>query len=857
MSVSHESTTSTELADLVVVEIGTGLSGAFAARILGDFGAAVTKIEPPGGDPLRDPSWPGGLDGLLFEYLNWNKRSAVLDLGDSLDRDRLRERIRTADIVVTSLDPAQARSLGLTPADLRSWTRQGVVVSVTGFGSDGPYADLAATELIVQALGGVMSISGATEREPVKRGLRQSTYYAGLNAAYAAMAGVYASRTSGESALIDVAVRDCVAAELVMNQSLYAFLGVLQSRPPATADPFGGYPLPCADGFVTVQASTAAPMCRLAELFGEPALTLPRYASKERRTALAGELREILAPHLEAVAARELFVDASKDGFLVGVVQDASQMLGCDQLEARGAFQSFPNIAGHTGDPMRFPASLGRFSGWRETVPTRRAPRLGEESQSTSDVGDAAGAARPGEPALDQLRVLDLSQVFAGPYLGGLLADFGADVVKIESPYRLDQARTDYGGYFDNDPGEDPWNRTSTFQVINRGKRAISLDLKSERGTGIFRRLVAGADIVIENFTPGVLARLGLGYEALRKINPRLIMLSNSGFGSTGPWSGFKAQGTTLEATMGISRYTGYHGGPPMKAGQSYPDFLATWTGLVGVFAALLGRQRTGRGQWIDLGMYELGVSVMPEAILRHQVDGKEYERVGNDEIDALASGVVSCAGDEEWLAFSATTDEQVQRLLRIVSGAAAVRGRDVGTAVAEWTTDLEAAKAARTLQEAGIAAGKVLDARDLLADPQLVHRGFYEVVDGFRDLSPRPIIGRPFTWSGGGIEVRTRGRAPRFAEHTTAVLCDDAGVSPDEVVADSRTGAVALTPKNPLPASANDYSEMLGNRSILSVGGAYSDVVADAVASLCARVPASEKTTAAVATADEHGGAQ
>ncbi|MFE7416843.1 CaiB/BaiF CoA transferase family protein [Rhodococcus sp. NPDC057529] len=855
MSGSHESTTSTELADLVVVEIGSGLSGAFAARILGDYGAEVTKVEPPEGDPLRDPAAPGGVDGYLFEYLNWNKHSVVLDLTAAPDLHRLRERIGTADVVVTSLAPPQARSLGLTPAILHSWT-SGVVVSVTAFGSDGPYADLPASELVVQALGGVMSISGATEREPVKRGLRQSTYYAGLNAAYAAMAGVYASRSSGESTLIDLAVRDCVAAELVMNQSLYAFLGVLQSRPPATADPFGGYPLPCADGYVTVQASTAAPMSRLADLFGEPSLALPRYASKENRTALAGELREILTPHLKAVAARDLFVDASQDGFLVGVVQDAAQMLGCNQLEARGAFQSFFDITGPTGDPMKFPASLGRFSGWRETVPTRRAPRLGEESPSRTG-GDASGTARPGEPSLDHMRVLDLSQVFAGPYLGGLLADFGADVVKIESPYRLDQARTDYGGYFDNDPGEDPWNRTSTFQVINRGKRAISLDLKSERGKDIFRRLVARADIVIENFTPGVLPRLGLGYEALRAINPRLIMLSNSGFGSTGPWSGFKAQGTTLEATMGISRYTGYYGGPPMKAGQSYPDFLATWTGLVGVFAALLGRQRTGRGQWIDLGMYELGVSVMPEAILRRQVDGSEYERVGNDEIDALASGVVACAGDEQWLAFSATTDDQVRRLLRIVSGAAEPPRRDVRAAVAEWAAGLEASKAAHALQESGIAAGKVHGARDLLADPQLVHRGFYEVVDGFRDLGPRPIIGRPFTWSGGGVEVRTRGRAPRFAEHTTAVLCDDAGYDPGEVAADCRTGAVARAPRNPLPASANDYSEMLGNRSILSVGGGYSDVVAEAVASLRANVTTSENGTGAVATADEHGGAQ
>ena len=140
-------------------------------------------------------------------------------------------------------------------------------------------------------------------------------------------------------------------------------------------------------------------------------------------------------------------------------------------------------------------------------------------------------------------------------------------------------------------------------------------------------------------------------YDHLAALNPRLIMLSNTGYGSTGPWAPFRAQGTTLEATMGVSHYTGYPGGAPSKVGESYPDFLACWTGLLALMAALVHRQRTGEGQWIDLGMYQLGVSVIPEALLAYQASGHDLPRTGNEDLDAVFSGVFPASGDDRWLA--------------------------------------------------------------------------------------------------------------------------------------------------------------------------------------------------------------
>ena len=841
--------TSTELDDVVVVEVGSGISGAFAARILGDLGASVTKVEPPGGDPLRDPAAPGGVDGTLFEYLNWNKSSVVLDLTDPAGRDRLRELVAATDVVVTSLDPPVARSLGLTVDEMRAWNPSAVVTSVTSFGADGPYADDAASELVLQAMGGVMAVSGTTAGGPLKRGLRQSTFYGGLNTAYATLAGIYSARASGEGVAIDLSLRECVAAELIMNQSLYTFLGVLQSRQADRPDPLGGFPVACADGFVTVQPTSGVPMPKLAEYFGEPALADPKFASKEGRTEHALELEALVLPKLAEIHARDFFVDASHKGYLVGFVQDATRMLECDQLAARHAFWSFPEVTVRDGEAVRFPAGLGRMSGWPERHPAHHAPALGEGRGAKSVPSRTSG----GEP-LSGLKVLDFSQVFAGPYIGGLLADFGADVIKIESPYRLDQARTDYGGYFDNDPGDDPWNRTSTFQVINRGKSGISLDLKNEEGKEIFRRLVADADVVIENFTPHVLPSWGLGYDALSAINPRLILLSNSGFGSNGPWTDFKAQGTTLEATMGVLTYTGYRGGPPTKAGQSYPDFIATWTGLTMLFAALVGRQRTGVGQWIDMGMYDIGMSVFPEALLHLQAEGAELERMGNDDFGVLASGVVRCAGADEWLAYSAPTVDALARLAAVVVGGV-LDPSEAEEAVAAWAATRGAESAARALQDAGVAAGKVLDARDLLFDPQMLHRGFYEIVDDIRGAGSRPIIGRPFRWRGGGTDVRARGRAPRFAEHTDAVLHDRAGYS-DEQVADAvASGAVARGPISPIKASPGKYDAMVANGSLKAVGGDFAEVVDKAMTSLRAAGDADGRVHAGVGVQEEGGG--
>lgn len=429
---------------------------------------------------------------------------------------------------------------------------------------------------------------------------------------------------------------------------------------------------------------------------------------------------------------------------------------------------------------------------------------------------------------LSGLRVIDLSTVFAVPYIGGLLSDMGADVIKVESPERLDQTRGGaYGPWLDNVPTDLPWDRSGTFHVINRGKRSLILDLKAEAGRKILRDLVDGADILLDNFTPRVLRGWGLTYDVLAENNRGLIHLSNSGYGSTGPWSEYKAQGTTLEYTMGVGGYSGYRGEPPTKVGQSYPDFLAAWTGATAIMAALVHRHRTGDGQWIDMGMYQLGAAVIPEALIATQAGEPDVGRRGNDELQAYLSGVFETAENGRWVAIS--TDERAWEPGIVPPSLAGVTGRaDRRQLLAAWVQAHDPEELIATLHTWGVTAAPVNDARDLFLDAQLAHRGFYEWVQVDETTDARPIIGTPYLWEAAGSSVNVRSRAPRYGEHNTEIL-DELGIPGDEQAALVRAGVVTDGPRKPIQASPFNLDVYLNRGVYSSVDADYRRVISEA----------------------------
>ena len=394
---------------------------------------------------------------------------------------------------------------------------------------------------------------------------------------------------------------------------------------------------------------------------------------------------------------------------------------------------------------------------------------------------------------LDGIRVLDSSYVFALPYAGGLLADMGAEVIKVEGPGRPDVTRTGgYAGAFpERDIGEDWWNRPSTYNLIHRGKRSLTLDMTDERGRDLFRRLVRVSDVVMENFTPRVMRGWGLDYPNLRRIKPDIVMVSNTGYGhGDGPYSGYPAQATTQEGTHGHCWITGYSGGLPAKAGASFVDFLSTWTALFAIGAALRYRNRTGRGQWVDIGMYQAGVMFASEYIMDAIANGRQGGRIGNRHPHRAPQGCYRAQGDDQWVTLSVGSDEQWQALCRLMGREELARNADfadvlarqrnhdrIDEAINAWSVGLDKYQLMHRLQEEGIPAGPVFTGKDIHFDPQYKSRGFLERVDypSEREIGTRLFMGRPYKLS--RSPLRIRGPSPTFGQDNESLLRDLLGV--------------------------------------------------------------------------------
>ncbi|MGH2587467.1 MAG: CaiB/BaiF CoA transferase family protein, partial [Dehalococcoidia bacterium] len=413
---------------------------------------------------------------------------------------------------------------------------------------------------------------------------------------------------------------------------------------------------------------------------------------------------------------------------------------------------------------------------------------------------------------LRNIRILELGMVFVLPYAVLPLAALGADVIKVEARSRPDQVR--WGPAPDNQPREDGYNHGGHFQMLNRNKRGISLDLTHPRGRELLLRLVAVSDVVAENFTPRVLRNLGLDYEQLRAVNERIILLSSSGFGQTGPWQNYRAYGPNTEAVDGLMHLTGYADGPPARAGAgglgvAFTDSAGAFFGAYAVLAALEQRERTGKGQWLDLSHYEAGVATIPEAVLDYTMNGRVQRRIGNRHPSRAPQGMYPCLGDDRWIAISVATDAQFAALARAMGTPeltadgrfatlpARQKHHDVlDELISAWTRGRAAGAVERGLQALGVEATAVATVRDVWLDQQLHHRGFFELVSpspSAPKLGPRPFI-RP-AWRMSETPAVTERHAPAFGEHTDEVLIDLLGLSADGLQSLEAEGVIADTP--------------------------------------------------------------
>ena len=408
---------------------------------------------------------------------------------------------------------------------------------------------------------------------------------------------------------------------------------------------------------------------------------------------------------------------------------------------------------------------------------------------------------------LSGIRVVDLSRVFAMPYAGAYLADLGAEVIKVDccQAQFVDTTRTLNGPYPDNDPGELFWERGGTFQTLNRGKRSVTLDLRSEDAIGVLKRLVGVSDIVLENFTPRVMRRFGLDYANLRAVKPDLIMVSNTGYGHSGPWSNFGAMATALEPTHGTGAFMGYldpgpdgrlhDGGIPNKMGNSYTDFLASWTAQLAVIASLIHRSRTGKGMWIDLAMYQVGASFIGEGILDFAFNGRRSRRMGNRDQAMSPHGCYPCLGQDEWVTIAVRDDRDWEAFCQAL-GQPSLAGDsrfahptvrhghqdELDEIISRWTSTQTQYQVMEALQSAGIPAGPVLNAKSLLADSQYRARGFFQPVDHPDEtgLGRQEYVGRG--WSLSEAPMDSIKPAPALGEANGYVLSQILGLTDLEI---------------------------------------------------------------------------
>jgi benzylsuccinate CoA-transferase BbsF subunit len=422
---------------------------------------------------------------------------------------------------------------------------------------------------------------------------------------------------------------------------------------------------------------------------------------------------------------------------------------------------------------------------------------------------------------LQGIRVVEMGQLIAIPWATKMMADMGAQVIRLESCRRLENYRGD--SMYQDDISGEFWNRGSNFYEHNRNKLGITLDLGQEHGLSILRELVAVSDVFAENFTPRVIRNFHLEYKDLRQIRPDIIMVSSTGYGYTGPWADFGAVGPATEGASGLAYMTGYSGGPPAMPEIPYTDYTAAEHTVFAVMAALMHRLRTGRGQFIDISQTQTASAAVPEALMDFTVNGRVGPRLGNEHPAISPHGCYPCRGEDRWIAIAVADDNQWWALCRAVGRPGWTEDGRFVDALGRWrhrneldrlvgevTREWDAHDLMRGLQAVGIAAGAVLDSKDLLFDPHLRERGFYEVVTHHPStgIPPLPYAGRP--WRLPGTPAVPGKAAPMMGEDNQRVLCELLSHSEAELSDLEAEGVIGYAPVSPRPVQRPSLEEQV-----------------------------------------------
>lgn len=755
------------LPGLRVVEIGDRLATAYCGKLFRDAGADVVMVESAAGHPLRRyrPAGVQPRDGEspFFAFLAGGKHSVV---GETAPADL----VAAADIVILGATPTRAAEMGVDAGEL---AKQATVVTVSDFGWAGPWTDRPATEFTLQAWCGSTGSRGEPERPPVAVGGDLGEFVTG---AYAAAVGLAVHHGGG--GLADLSALEAMTTSMQVFSWLRKELMLLEVVGRSTEVPSVER---ARDGYVGISMATGQQWQDFCAMVECPDLAdVPELRFQIGRWEQRDLIRARTADWFAARSVAEIVDLAALFRIPMAAIGNGETLPGMDHFMAREAFVEHP--AG-----FRVPAPPWRMS-QTSPLPPALPPRLGQ-----ADVAwprEPRRTARPGLP-LRGVTVVDLTAFWAGPSATHLLAMLGADVIKVESVQRPDGMR--FAGGFRADV-QRWWEYSWVFHGVNSGKRSITLDLESDSGRALLGRLVADADVVIENFTPRVMENFGLSYEALRGFNERIIVVRMPGFGLDGPWRDRVGFAMTMEQLAGLAWLTGYPDGLP-TAPRGACDPLAGVHAAFLTVAAFEHRRRTGRGQLVEVPMIDVVLNASALQVIEHDVSGVMLTRRGNRGHAFAVQNVYACAGEEQWIAVS-IRDASDWDAVKVVMGhpdwsdveyddASADR---IDAHLAEWFARQPLHATVEALLAAGVPAAPVIAPPEVIDNPALRARGFFQTAD-HPLCGPLPYPRPPVT----GDFVDTA--APLLGQHNSEVLGGPLGLSAQDLGRLENDGVIGTWP--------------------------------------------------------------
>ena len=819
------------LEGLRVLDLTHYIAGPYCTKLLADYGADVVKIERPGGDgarnlgpfpnDTRDPEKSG-----IFLHLNTNKRGIVLDLKSTEGVETFKNLVRSADVVVENFHPRVLPSLGLSYQTLRSLKPSLIMTSITDFGQTGPYRDYRGSEIVDYALGGPFLVGGLPDHHPVKIGGSVIQYLAGLHGAGATIVALLGREAHGQGDHVDISIMETQAGSPDRRTPMlvgYQYTGNVNKRGTVSASPIR----PCKDGYINVyvvatRLAQAFDMMDRPDLKDDPRFSTPTAAMQpESQEAL----EEIVIGWLLERTMVEVWNAAQKNNVLCGPLYNVADLLKDQHFRARKFWEEIDHArAGrltYPGLPFSTPNA--------ERLPRRPAPLLGEHTQEvlqellaapdgTANSPAPSAAETPNRLPLEGMRVIDLTVVLAGTNATTLLADWGAEVIRVE-PIALFQpmtrgaiARTTQGmidavrnwvvAYPDWTPGERPWNRWPFFNAHARNKHSMTLNLGRPGAREVFERLVRTADIVVENNVPETIEKLGITYEDLRKIKPDIVMLRMPAYGLSGPYKNYRSLGAHLEGTAGHYLVRGYPDtDPSMTEDVYFGDACAGAGGAAAAAMAWFQTRRTGKGQVVEFSQTENLIPFFGEFLLDYQMNGRIAEQPGNDLYRMAPHNAYACRGEDRWVAIAVGADREWQGLQRAMGNPAwtneerfATKShryqhrRELDELVSRWTADKDNRWVMETLQKEGVPAGVLNDERDAFADPHLNARGFFQELTN-DDCGTHRYPG--IIWKMANTPNSVRMPPCRLGEHNDYVYKDLLAVSHSEYALLEKTGHI------------------------------------------------------------------